>query len=51
MDTMMGMDIFEGFCLVKNMPKKEMAVSEMEKILDRSSGQTFLKIESFNTFS
>jgi hypothetical protein len=28
-----------------------MAVSEMEKIFDRSSGQTFLKIESFNTFS
>lgn len=46
-----GYGYFRGILFSKKYAEKEMAVSEMEKILDRSSGQTFLKIESFNTFS
>jgi hypothetical protein len=31
MDTMMGMDIFEGFCLVKNMLKKKWQFQKWKK--------------------
>jgi hypothetical protein len=46
-----GYGYFRGILFSKTYTEKEVAISDMEKILDSSSGKTFLKIESFNIFS
>jgi len=45
-----GYGYFRGILFSKTYTEKEVAISDMEKILDNSSGKTFLRIESYNTF-
>jgi hypothetical protein len=46
-----GYGYFRGILFGKKYAEKELAISDMEKILNSSSGKTFLRIESFNTFA
>ena len=46
-----GYGYFREILFSKTYTEKEVATSEMWKILDESIGKTFLKIKSFHTFS
>jgi hypothetical protein len=46
-----GLGYFKGILFCKKYSDKETAILDIEKILDNSNGKTFLKIESFHTFS
>jgi hypothetical protein len=45
-----GYGYFRGILFSKKYTEKEMAILDMKKILDSSTGQTFLKIETFKTY-
>lgn len=46
-----GVGYFKHILFCKTYDTKENAVLEIEKILNNSNGKTFLKIETFHTYS
>jgi len=45
-----GEGFFRGILFSKKYTEKENAILDIEKILEKSNGKTYLKVESFHTY-